>query len=246
MRGFLPGKAAEVRVLLVRLIDSLPEGAALPAERELAARWNVARMTLRRAVDELVLEELLVRRHGSGTYTTRPKVARWLGMIGFSEDIRRRGMRPGNAMLEFRRQKAEQTVARRLRIPVGDPIIAFTRLRLADDVPMVVERTMLPAAYVPGLRAEDLSGSLYDLLTTRFDIDQVSGTSRIEPVMPDAKTAAWLDIPTTQPCLAVHGISFDSRDRVFEYSSAVYRGDRYAFTTELRTTQTPRATARGL
>jgi len=167
-------------------------------------------------------------------------------MIGFSEDIRRRGMRPGNTMLEFRRQKAEQTVARRLRIPVGDPIIAFTRLRLADDVPMVVERTMLPAAYVPGLRAEDLSGSLYDLLTTRYDIDQVSGTSRIEPVMPDAKTAAWLDIPTTQPCLAVHGISFDSRDRVFEYSSAVYRGDRYAFTTELRTIQTPRATARGL
>jgi GntR family transcriptional regulator len=246
MYASLPGKAAEIRALLLSLIDTLPEGAALPAERELAVRWNVARMTLRRAVDELVIEELLVRRHGSGTYTTRPKVARWLGMIGFSEDIRRRGMRPGNTMLEFRHQKAERAAARRLRIPVGDPIIAFTRLRLADDHPMAVERTTMPAAYVPGLQAEDLNGSLYDLLTTRYGIDLVSGTSRLEPAMPDAKTAAWLDIPTTQPCLALHGISFDGRDRVFEYTSAVYRGDRYAFTTELRTTPTPRANAKGL
>jgi GntR family transcriptional regulator len=235
MHGSLPGKAAEIRALLLSLIDTLPEGAALPPERELAVRWNVARMTLRRAVDELVIEELLVRRHGSGTYTSRPKVAKWLGMIGFSEDIRRRGMRPGSLMLEFRNLRAERAAARRLRIPVGDPIITFTRLRLADDVPMVVERTTLPAGYVPGLQADDLSGSLYDLLLTRYGIDHVSGTSRIEPVMPDAKTAGWLGIPTTQPCLAVHGISFDRRDRVFEYTSALYRGDRYAFTTNLRT-----------
>ncbi|MGW1343889.1 GntR family transcriptional regulator [Kribbella sp. NPDC002412] len=246
MHGSLPGKAAEIRALLLSLIDSLPEGAALPPERELAVRWNVARMTLRRAVDELVIEELLVRRHGSGTYTTRPKVAKWLGMIGFSEDVRRRGMRPGSTMIEFRHQKAERAAARRLRIPVGDPIITFTRLRLADDVPMVVERTTLPAGYVPGLQAADLDGSLYELLDSRYSIDHVSGTSRIEPVMPDAKTAGWLDIPTSQPCLAVHGISFDRRDRVFEYTSALYRGDRYAFTTELRTTPTLRSTAQGL
>ncbi|MEU4605035.1 GntR family transcriptional regulator [Kribbella sp. NPDC023972] len=235
MHGSLPGKAAEIRALLLSLIDTLPEGAALPPERELAVRWNVARMTLRRAVDELVIEELLVRRHGSGTYTTRPKVAKWLGMIGFSEDVRRRGMRPGSTMIEFRRHKSERSAARRLRIPVGDPIITFTRLRLADDVPMVVERTTLPAGYVPGLQADDLGGSLYELLDSRYGIDHVSGTSRIEPVLPDAKTAGWLDIPTTQPCLAVHGISLDRRDRVFEYTSALYRGDRYAFTTDLRT-----------
>lgn len=247
MHGSLPGKAAEIRALLLSLIDTLPEGAALPPERELAARWNVARMTLRRAVDELVIAELLVRRHGSGTYTTRPKVARRLGLIGFSEDIRRRGMRPGSTMLEFRHHKAERAAARRLRIPVGDPIIAFTRLRLADNHPMVVERTTLPAAYVPGLRAEDLSGSLYDLLTNRYGIDLVSATSRLEPIMPDAKTAGWLDIPTTQPCIAMHGVSFDGRDRIFEYTSGVYRGDRYAFTTELRTSTPNRhVSAKGL
>ncbi|GAA1563482.1 GntR family transcriptional regulator [Kribbella sancticallisti] len=246
MHSSLPGKAAEVRVLLLSLIDGLPEGSVLPPERELSARWSVARMTLRRAVDELVIEELLIRRHGSGTYTARPKVAKWLGMMGFSENIRRRGMQPGSKMLEFRRRKAERAVARRLRIPFGDPVLTFTRLRLADDLPMVVERTTLPSSYVPGLEADDLGGSLYELLTDRYGIELVSGTSKLEPVLPDAKTAEWLDIPATQPCLALHGVSFDRRERVFEYTSGVYRGDRYAFTAELRMTPTVRADAKGL
>jgi GntR family transcriptional regulator len=113
-------------------------------------------------------------------------------------------------------------------------------------MPMVVERTALPVSYVPGLQSTDLGGSLYELLHQRYGIELVSGTSRFEPAMPDAKTAEWLDIPTTQPCIASHGISFDRRDHVFEYTTAVYRGDRYAFTAELRMTPTVRADAKGL
>ena len=234
MHSSPPGKPAEIRALLLNLIGTLPEGAALPPERELSPRWNVARMTLRRAVDELVLEELLVRRHGSGTYTSRPTVAKSLGMMSFSEDIRRRGLRPGSRTLEFRRATAERAVARRLRIPVGDPVLTFTRLLLADDVPMVVERTTLPGGHVPGLEADHLDGPLHELLAGRYGIELVGGTAKLASVMPDAETAGWLDIPTTQPCLALHGVGFDRRERVFEYTSAVYRGDRYAFSTELR------------
>ncbi|MFC0626981.1 GntR family transcriptional regulator [Kribbella deserti] len=245
MRSSLPSKAAEIRAQLLNLIGSLPEGAALPPERELAERWQVARMTLRRAMDELVVEELLVRRHGSGTYTSRPKVAKWLGMMSFSEVIRRRGMSPGTQVLEFRQVRSERAVARRLRIPVGDPIVTFTRLRLADDVPMVVERTALPGAYVPGLAATDLGGSLYELLDQRYGIELVSGTLRLEPATPDSRTAGWLGIPTTQPCFALHGVSFDRQDHLFEFTTAVYRGDRYAFTAELRMPTPTRLSRRG-
>jgi GntR family transcriptional regulator len=234
MHTSFPGKVAEIRALLLNFIDSLPEGAALPSERRLAERWKVARMTLRRAIDDLVLEELLVRRHGSGTYTTRPKVAKLLGMVSYSESIRRRGMTPSSRVLEFRAQKAERTVAKRLRIPEGDMVVSFTRLRLADDMPMVVERTTLPSGYVPGLRPEDLGGSLYELLASRYDIDVVSGTSKMEPVLPDARTADWLGVPLNQPCFAFRSISLDRRERVCECTTGIYRGDRYAFTAELR------------
>lgn len=234
MSAPLPGKAAEIRALLLNLVGALPEGAALPSERALATRWHVARMTLRRAMDELVLDELLVRRHGSGTYTTRPKVARWLGMISFSDDIRRRGMEPHSRLMEFREHRADRAMAHRLRIPEGDRVVEFIRLRLADETPMVVEHTTMPLAYVPGLGAGDLGGSLYELLAHRYGIELVSGQSKVEPTMPDPRTAEWLGIAVNQPCLAVRGISLDRRDRVFEYASSVYRGDRYAFTAELR------------
>ena len=155
-------------------------------------------------------------------------------------------MQPGSQTLEFRRRRPSGRPRAGSASRSATPCSTFTRLRLADDMPMVVERTTLPGSYVPGLEAEDLSGSLYELLTNRYGIELVSGTSKLEPVMPDAKTAEWLNIPGTQPCLALHGISFDRRERVFEYTSAVYRGDRYAFTAELRMTPTMRADAKGL
>lgn len=190
MHSSLPGKAAEIRALLLTLIDTLPEGAALPPERELSARWNVARMTLRRAVDELVIEELLVRRRRQRHLHHSPEggeVARHDGLF--------RGHPPHGACSPAARcsssagEKAERSVARRLRIPVGDPVLTFTRLRLADDLPMVVERTTLPDSYVPGIEAADLNGSLYELLTSRYGIELVSGTSKLEPVMPDVRTS---------------------------------------------------------
>ena len=117
---------------------------------------------------------------------------------------------------------------------------------LQEEVREFLTAELPRGSYVPGLEAEDLDGSLYEVLAARYGIELVSGTSKLEPVLPDSKTAGWLDIPATQPCLASYGISFDRRERVFEYTSAVYRGDRYAFTAELRMTPTVRAAAKSL
>ena len=185
--------------------------------------------------------------HGSGTYTARPKVAKWLGMIGFSEDVRRRGMRPGSTMLEFRHQKAERAAARRVRIPVGDPIIAFTRLRLADDVPMVVERTTLPA----WLRARP-AGRGPERVAVRPAHHPVRHRSRQRHLPARTGHARRQDRrlgPTSRPPSPASPSTASASTAAIassEYTSALYRGDRYAFTTELRTTPTPRADARGL
>lgn len=229
-----PGKIGEVRARLLDLVDLMPEGSPLPPERELAVRWQVARMTLRRAMDDLVLQDLLVRRQGSGTFTSRPKVSRRLAMTSFSEEMRLRGMRPSSRTLELRRRRGDRARCRLLRIPAGQVVVEFVRLRLADDAPMALERTFVPDSYVPGLSIDDLDGSWYELLATRYGTDIISGTCQMDPVLPDQRTAEHLQIPVSQPCLRIRGISLDAQGRVMESCEATYRGDRYAITADLR------------
>lgn len=228
------GRLGEIRARLLDLIDSVPEGSRLPPERALSEEWHVARMTLRRAMDELVDEGLIVRRHGSGTFTRRPKVVRQMVMRSFSQEMLRRGMTPGSRTIDVRRHSADRRLSKQLRIPVGDPVVSFIRLRLADGEPMAVERTSTCDYYVPGLRDADLDGSWYDVLATKYGVRLVGGVSRLEPAMPDPRSAEWLGIPVSQPCLTVRGRSFDDRGRVVELVTAVYRGDRYSLTFELR------------
>jgi GntR family transcriptional regulator len=240
MQGSLHGRVAELRTQLLGLIDGLPEGAMLPAERDLAQRWSVARMTLRRAMDELVDEGLLTKRQGAGTFTCRPKVVRRLVMASFSEEMHRRGMRPSSRTLDLRRHRAGTALSRKLRIPAGDPVVTLNRLRLADDVPMAVERISISEQYVPGLTVDDLGGSWYSLLAERYGIELVCGMTVLEPAMPDAKHSEWLEIPATQPCLLMRGTSLDCHGRVLESVDGLYRGDRFSLTVELRPPQAER------
>lgn len=222
-----------LRSQLLDLVDQLPVGERLPGERVLAARLGVARKTLRRAVDLLVEEGRLERRHGSGTYVIRPPFARSLGLTSFTEDMRSRGLVPGSRLLDLHRLAANAGLAHRLRVPVGDELIRFTRLRLADDEPIAVETTWIPAAYVPGLESDDLSGSLYELLAGRYRIWTVSAHSSIEPTAPDARTAEVLQIRSTQPCLLIKMVDVDQRNRVVMAAECVYRGDRYQLHVDL-------------
>lgn len=226
-------KGSSVRMRLLDLLDTLPVGERLAGERDLAARLGVARMTLRRAVDLLVEEGRLERRHGSGTYVVRRPFARALGLTSFTEDMRSRGLVPGNQLLNMDRLKASVGLAHRLRIPVGEEIIRFTRLRLGDEEPIAVETTWMPATYVPGLSADDLDGSLYELLADRYRIWTASAHSTIEPILPDPRTAAVLEIPHDQPCLLIRMVDLDQRRRTIMAAECIYRGDRYQLHVDL-------------
>jgi len=240
MSNLLTGRVAEIRARLLDLVNRLPEGSVLPPERDLARQWSVARMTLRRAMGELAEDGLLVRRQGAGTFTARPKIARRLVMASFTEEMHRRGLTPSSKTLELRRRHADHVLSRQLRIPAGEPVVCISRLRLAHGLPMAIERISMPECYVPGLSLSDLTGSLYDVLATRCGVELVSGQTTLETAMPDPKSARLLGIPETQPCLALHGTSLDTRGRVLELVHAMYRGDRFSLTMDL---QRPQRTA---
>jgi GntR family transcriptional regulator len=226
-------KAHDLRFGLLDLIESAGVGERLPSERELAARWGVARMTVRKAIERLIEEGRLERRHGSGTYTAQAPYARLFGLSSFTKDMRQRGLTPSSKLLRLRKVRASSEAASRLQIPVGEDVFRFTRLRLADGEPMALETVVIPTSAVPDLSAKDLAGSIYDVLWDRYRISPASARTTITPVLPDGRSAAALGIPPSQPCLHIDMTDLDHSSRTIMVADCLYRGDRYELAIDL-------------
>lgn len=219
-------RSAVVARLRERL-GSMAVGQRLSGERVLAAELGVARMTLRAAVDELIAEGLLERRHGSGTWVTARPLVRALGLTSFSQDMRSRGLVPGSRLVAFEVIRSDAALAQQLRGPVGEPVMRFTRLRLGSGEAMAVETTWLPARIAPGLQERDLDGSLYQVLESRYRIVPGTASVSIEPVIAGAEVRELLGLPGDQACLRIRMVDSDQRGRVVMIANCVYRGDKY-------------------
>ncbi|TYK44903.1 GntR family transcriptional regulator [Actinomadura decatromicini] len=227
-------KRQAVRRELLTMLDGLDVGDALPSERKLAEELGVSRPTLRQAIDGLVAEGLLDRRHGSGTYVAEPRIAVSLTMTSFTEDMIKRGMRPGGRVLSFRTETAGARIGRRLALSPVEEVFTIRRLRLADGASMAIETLYLPRSLMPGLRRHDLEGrSFYDLLRGS-GVEIASGTETIEPTVTTAEEAAELGVPVHTPAFLFERVTRDEGGRPLEYVRSLYRGDRYRLELDLR------------
>lgn len=227
-------KRQTVRRELLAMLEGLEPGDALPSERRLVDELGVSRPTLRQAVDGLVAEGLLERRHGSGTYVAEPRIAVPLTMTSFTEDMIRRGMKPGGRVLSFRTETAGARIGRRLDLPPTEEVLTIRRLRLADGATMAIETLHLPRALMPGLRRDVLEGrSFYDLLRGA-GIVIASGTETIEPTVTTPEEAAELGVPVHTPAFLFERVTRDEDGRPLEYVRSLYRGDRYRLELDLR------------
>ena len=223
-----------VQEQILDLIEGLRVGDPIPPERLLCDRFGVSRMTLRRAVDDIVREGHLVRRQGSGTYVAAPKLTQPLTMTSFSDEMRQRGMRPTSRTLSMTRTSAGPRIGRRLLISPSDPVVRIARLRLADDVPMAIEVVYLPDLLIPGIGPKDIDdGSLYELLARRYDLVVAAGTQTIEPTVTNEEESQALEVPIHSPAFLFRRTTRTSDDVIVESTRAIYRGDRYTISTEL-------------
>jgi GntR family transcriptional regulator len=203
---------------------------ALPPERDLAADLGVSRITVRKAVDGLVREGLLVRRQGSGTFV-RPRVEKNFSKItSFSEDMRARGRSPHSVWLKRSEGTVTPEEAMSLRSSPGTPVYRFHRIRYADDAPMAIERATVLATCLPSLEA--VEASLYEALE-RSGHRPMRALQRLRAVLFDAEQAALLAAREHDPGLLVERIGFDRDGRAIEFSQSWYRGDTYDFVAEL-------------
>jgi GntR family transcriptional regulator len=227
-------KQEETRDRILDLVELLQVGEPIPAERQLAVDLGVSRLTLRAAIDELVRDGYLDRRHGSGTYVTEPKIAQPLTLTSFSDDMRRRGMTPGSRTLELTSVPAGARLAHRLGVSPEARLVRVKRLRLADRQPMAMEVLHVPEHLVPGLTRQDFDDhSFYELLRERYGITIASGTQSIEPTVTSEEESEVLGVPLHTPAFLFERTTVSESGRIVEFVRSIYRGDRYRLVADL-------------
>lgn len=227
-------KQEETRDRVLDLIEPLEVGEPIPAERQLAVDLGVSRLTLRAALDELVRNGYLERRHGSGTYVTEPNIAQPLTLTSFSDDMRRRGMTPGSRTLELVTTAAGARLAHRLGVSPQARVVRVKRLRLADSKPMAMEVLHVSEALVPGLTRVDFENhSFYELLRDRYGITIASGTQSIEPTVTSEEESLVLGVPLHTPAFLFERTTVSESGRIVEFVRSIYRGDRYRLVADL-------------
>ena len=203
---------------------------ALPPERDLADEFGVSRITVRKAIDGLVSEGLLVRRQGSGTFV-RGRVEKNFSMLtSFSEDMRARGRTPRSEWLKRASGTVTPEEALTLRSSPGTPVYRFHRLRFADDAPMSVEYATIVAACLPSLEA--VESSLYEALEQAGN-RPVRALQRLRAVLLTREQAELLCAKPGDAGLLVERLGFLQDGRAVEFSQSYYRGDTYDFVAEL-------------
>ena len=231
-------KYVRVRDHLRSLVThELGEGEPIPSERLLCEQFGVSRMTVRQAVDALVVEGLLVREQGRGTFVAPTKVDLEVRLSSFGEEMQRRGMTPSSKVLAAEVVAAAPDVADALELLPGERVSSLYRVRLADGEPMAVEQTWLPARLVPGLLDDGVPESIYGELRRR-GLDPDWGEDVVAAAEADAEDAELLGIEPGKAVLRLTRRTF-AGPTALVYSRSVYRADRYVLWVPLRRPRRP-------
>lgn len=206
-------------------------GEALPSERDLCDILGASRVTVRKAIELLIEEGLLVRRQGSGTFVTHRIEAPGSYLSSFSEDAEARGEQTETIWIMKSRGQASEEEARLLEIEDGAPVVRLSRVRLAAGEPLAVENATMPAEMLPEI--ETIGASLYQALEKGGN-RPVTGKQRIRAALAGPIEAGLLTIAENSEILRIERLTRRADGRPVELTRSAYRGDRYDFVSELR------------
>ena len=204
-------------------------GDRLPPERELAGQFGVNRLTVRQALAELQVRRLIHRRTGrtGGTFVADPVIDYDLSTFaGFTEQLRRHGHVAGAKVLRVTCARADATTLEHLQLPDPSDVVEIERLRFADGLAVLLERSRFPADRFGALSDMALDGSLYELLERHFDARPRRALEWVEPVRAGARAARLFGVDAATPLLCVHRIAFDAGGVPVESARDLMRTDR--------------------
>jgi DNA-binding GntR family transcriptional regulator len=200
----------------------------LRSEREFSDELGVSRMTVRKAMTELVNEGLLDRRHGSGTYVSKPKVTyESHEMVNYVQAMQARNIATFSQLLDMEEIVASRRLSETLQIEIGDPIIRVSLLRLANRVPVILERVFFPCALFPDLQEWNLEkSSIFDLITTVYKVKPQRVSQTLEAVAASDVVARQLRVDESFPLLMMTRIIYSREtDKPVVFAQDFLRSD---------------------
>jgi GntR family transcriptional regulator len=228
----------QIKALITQGLESgeWKPGEIIPSEMELAARYKVSQGTVRKAIDELAADNLLVRRQGKGTFVathSEDRVQfRFLRLLPEEGELHPHVSR----LLECRRLRAPAEIARQLDLKPADPVVLIKRLLQFDGVTTVFDEIWLPGAVFRGLTAErlaDYKGPLYAMFETEFGTRMIRASEKIRAVAAEPPVAALLEVEAGYPLLSVERISYTYGDRPVEVRRGWYVTASYYYQNDL-------------
>jgi GntR family transcriptional regulator len=227
----------QIKVLILQSLQAgeWKPSTAIPSEMELAARFKVSQGTVRKAIDELASENLLVRRQGKGTFVAthaeRQIQYRFLKLIPDNGDPNSEGPAQ-RQIIDCKRSRASVEVARALAIRTGDAVLQVRRVLSFSSIPTILEDLWLPAAPFKGLTAErlrDYDGPMYALFETEFDVRMVRAEEKIRAVLPDPEQCGLLKIGPQSPLLSVERTAYTYNDVPMEIRRGLYLTNKHYY-----------------
>lgn len=227
----------QIKVLMLQSLQSgeWKPSTAIPSEQELAVRFKVSQGTVRKAIDELAAENLLVRRQGKGTFVATHAEHhvqyRFLRLIPDNGDPSSKGPAQ-REIIDCKRTRASADVARALGLHAGDAVLQVRRVLSFEGTPTILEDLWLPAAPFKGLTAERLNayhGPMYALFETEFGVCMVRAEEKLRAVLPEPEQCELLKIDAHTPLLSVERIAYTYSDTPMELRRGLYLTDTHYY-----------------
>lgn len=221
-----------VDILTEKIEHELSVGDTLPSERELSVRYGLSRTTVRLALQELERMGLVVRQHGRGTFVAdrSAHTTNLTQAYSFTEQMRAMGRTPQTTILEFCDFEADKQLSQRMNVRLGEKLYKIKRIRLADGVAMMVERTYLPMRKFLSLKRPLLEAKpLYDIIEQDYREKIKSAEEEFRASIVRPADARLLDISDGSPILDITRTTVTVSNEIVEYTRSVARADQFTY-----------------
>ena len=226
-------KIIETDIINAIQTGKIKPGEKLPGEVELCEKYNVSRVTVRKAILNLASAGKVYRRAGDGTYVSEKPYVNTTGQArSFSEDMIQNGKKPGSVLLNFKISKAKKNefIAEKLKLKENESFYEIERLRTGDEIPIAISYTYIPFKMMPDFNIDRVtSGSLYSYFNELYELELVRKERTVSAVMPTKEQKKSLKI-SDEPLLKVCHPSYTKTGAIVEYSETYYVGSRFVYT----------------